>query len=239
MNLSLRLAALIFVLLLTGCSEDAEPRIPRVLIFTFDLEGDAGDWEAGFADYPEGDAALYQLESQWTQALPSPLEPQGAIYISGSNQSDDLFMFIKRRLTGLKPDTRYALTFGVEIATNADSGCFGIGGAPGEDVVVKAGATEHEPLPDQQSQGNLRMNIDHGDQSNGGSDAIVIGNVAGSQTDCTDDVYELKTLDNEDTPFEVFTGGEGALWALFATDSGFEGTTSIYFTRMRIVAEEI
>lgn len=239
MHRTFRFAALILVLFLSGCAEDAEPVIPGVVIFSFDLSVDAQGWAAGFADYPEGDEVLFELESEWTDTLPQPLESGGSIYISGNNQSDDLFMFIKRRLTSLKPNTRYALTFGVEIATNADSGCVGIGGAPGEGVVVKAGATEHEPLPDQQSQGNLRMNIDHGDQSSGGSDAVVIGNIAGSQTDCADDVYELKILDNEDAPFEVFTGEEGALWALFATDSGYEGTTSIYFTRMQIVAEEI
>jgi hypothetical protein len=232
-------AALALVLSLTACWDDPEPVIPDIITFSFNLPRDAENWQAGFADYPEGDEALFELASEWTDALPSPLEPNGSIYLSGNNQSDDLFMFIKRRLTGLKPNTRYALTFGLEIATSADSGCVGIGGAPGEDVVVKAGATEHEPLPNQQSGGNLRMNIDHGDQSSGGSDAVVIGDIAGTQTDCVDDVYELKILDNEGAPFEVFTGEAGALWALFATDSGFEGTTSVYFTRMQIIADEI
>ncbi|HEX7026456.1 MAG TPA: hypothetical protein VF268_04395, partial [Gammaproteobacteria bacterium] len=185
-----------------------------------------------------GEEDFYQLEAEW-RALPAPLDDMNGIYISGNNHSDDLFMFIKRKLEGLEPDTRYSLTFGARFATNADSGCFGIGGAPGEDVTVKAGATDHEPLADGQSQGHIRMNIDHGAQSNGGSDAIVIGNIANSQDDCVDDRYELKDLDSEGLPFEAFTDSQGALWVLFATDSGFEGTTGIYYTRVEIRAEKL
>jgi hypothetical protein len=146
-------------------------------------------------------------------------------------------MFIKRRLSGLKPDTRYDLVFGVEIATNADSGCAGIGGQPGEDVVVKVGATTQQPEV-AASMGMMRLNIDQGNQSSSGSDATVIGNIASSQTDCTDDKYELKILNNEEAPFEVYTDGDGAVWAIVGTDSGFEGTTGIYFTHLQILAQE-
>jgi hypothetical protein len=235
MNLALKV--FILALLLTGCAED-EPA-PDTATFVYDLDEGAQGWNAGFADYPEGEADEHELESEW-RALPAPLASMNGIFISGNNHSDDLFMFIKRRLTGLEPNTRYALSFGVEFATNADSGCFGTGGPPGEGVAVKVGATEDEPKADQESQGEIRMNIDHGNQSTSGSDAVVIGNIANTQTDCgTNDRYELKTLDNEDSPFEVFTGEDGSLWALFATDSAFESTTSIYFTRLEIIAEEI
>lgn len=236
MNIHVKFAALLLASFLAGCSNDDPDLV--VPTFIFDLDEGAQGWEVGFADYPEGEEDFYELESEW-KALPAPLAAMNGIYISGNNHSDDLFMYAKRRLTGLKPNTRYSLLFGVEFATNADSGCVGIGGAPGEGVVVKVGATEDEPEADQQSQGNIRMNIDHGDQTNGGSDAIVIGDIAGTQTDCEDEEYELKRLDNEDSPFEAFTGEDGSLWALFATDSGFEGKTSIYFTRMEILVEEI
>jgi hypothetical protein len=226
---------LICILLCAGCLHENDR---DALVFVFDLDRNALGWRAGFADYPEGQEELYELESAWG-ALPPPLASLNGIFISGNNHSDDLFMYIKRRLVRLKPDTRYALTFEVEFATNADSGCFGIGGSPGESVTVKAGATRHESLADRRSQGNLRMNIDHGDQSSGGSDAIAIGDVAGSGTDCMDEIYELKTLSSDGVPFEAYTGGDGALWALFATDSGFEGATGIYFTRIRIIAREI
>lgn len=84
-----------------------------------------------------------------------------------------------------------------------------------------------------------RINIDHGNQSQGGNDAIVIGNVANTQTDCLNTIYELKVLNNAAIPFEISTDQVGSIWVLFATDSGFEGITNIYFTRVKIIAEEI
>jgi hypothetical protein len=237
MNLSCKLPALICVLCLSACAGDVDPGKSKATV-VYDLDEGAQGWQPGFADYPEAaDPAFYELESRWT-VLPAPLDSMHGIFISGSNHSDDLMMYIKRRLTGLKPNTRYALTFGVEFATNADTGCAGAGGAPGEGVTVKAGANKEEPTTETDDHGVLRLNIDHGDQNSGGSDAIVIGDIAGMHTDCTDDVYELKTLDSEGFSFEAYTGDSGELWAIFATDSGYEGRTGIYFTRLEIRAEE-
>jgi len=70
---------------------------------------------------------------------------------------------------------------GVEIATRTPSGCFDIGGAPGESVWIKAGATGVEPLPILIG-GDLRMNVDVGNQSQGGENAVVLGNVANSRS---------------------------------------------------------
>jgi hypothetical protein len=235
LDTTVKFAVLIAALFLTGCLEEDPPK--DSVTFAFDLDTGARGWEAGFADYPAVDVADFNLESEWG-ALPAPLASMNGIFISGNNHSDDLFMYIKRRLSGLKPDTRYALSFGVEFATNADSGCSGIGGAPGEGVSVKVGATDDEPEEVIAGGGMIRMNIDHGNQSADGSDAVVIGNIANSQTDCINEIYELKTLDNEASPFEVYTGADGTLWALFATDSGFEGTTGIYYTRLEIIARE-
>ena len=75
----------------------------------------------------------------------------------------------------------YLARFNVEIATNVPSGCIGVGGAPGESVWVKAGATTVEPVAIDQG-GQLRMNIDKGNQSNGGANAVVLGNVANSRS---------------------------------------------------------
>lgn len=226
----------IFISLSVGCDRCSDPK--EVIIFQFDLNSHSNNWQAGFADYPDGQNDFYELASEWKQ-LSAPLESLNGIYITGNNHSDDLFMHIKRKLEGLKPNTGYSLSFHLQIATNADSGCAGIGGAPGESVYVKTGATSFEPIASPDSQDYISMNIDKGNQSVGGSDAIVIGNIASTQTDCIDNQYELKNLDSSDYIFKAFTDQTGYLWALFATDSGYEGITSIYFTYLEIRATEI
>ena len=47
-----------------------------------------------------------------------PLTGSDSLFITGNNQSDDLFMFFKRRVTGLQPNGRYRVTFALEFVTN-------------------------------------------------------------------------------------------------------------------------
>ena len=207
-------------------------------IFEFQFDNDAYGWEVGFADYPVGEEEFYELTSGFEQ-LPSPLENRSGLKVSGNNHSDDLFMFIKKKFTGFEPNTRYQLQFEITIATNAPRGCVGVGGAPGESVTIKAGASVMEPFPLNNGSDFYLMNIDKGNQSTGGRDAISIGDFANS-TDCENSQYsyELKTLNSKENEFTVLTGSDGTLWVLFATDSGFEATTSIYYLSGSIIASD-
>lgn len=197
------------------------------------------DWQAGFSDYPVGEEEFYQLSSQYKR-LPPPLADMRGLNVSGNNHSDDLFMFVTKRFTGLEPNTQYQLEMEITFATNAPSGCIGIGGAPGEGVAVKAGATAMEPRPYDDGSGFYLMNIDKGNQMSGGSDAIVLGDFANSK-DCEElnFTYELKTLANASRTFTVHTDANGILWLLFGTDSGFEGTTSIYYVSGSVLITEL
>ena len=56
-------------------------------------------------------------------------------------------MFFKGPISGLLPGSRYGVTVSVEIATDTPAGCVGVGGAPGESVRIKAGATAVETAP--------------------------------------------------------------------------------------------
>jgi hypothetical protein len=85
------------------------------------------------------------------RALPAGVEPTGnGYYIAGNNHSDDLFMFLKRKLgpaDGVQPNTAYRLKFKIVFASNAPSGCLGIGGAPGEGVTHKLDTRKRAELP--------------------------------------------------------------------------------------------
>lgn len=54
----------------------------------------------------------------------------------------------------------------------------GVGGAPGEGVYLKAGASVDEPVSAVGAGQHLELNIDKGHQSQGGSDAGVMGAIA-------------------------------------------------------------
>ena len=150
------------------------------------------------------------------------------MYLQGHNRSDDLFMFIKRQVDGLLPETAYAVTVFVDLATNVPGGLVGIGGSPGESVYVKAGASALEPLAEEDDAGHLRMNIDKGNQATEGGAMINLGNVA--HPDVMGDEYKVKTLDNLGRPLEVVSDNEGRVWLIVGTDSGFEGLSAFYYS---------
>ena len=197
--------------------------------FGFDFEDDAEGWTVGFADLPvDHDQATYELDSGH-RPLPDGLEG-GGVYVQGHNRSDDLFMFLKRQVGGLRPNAAYAVSVSVDLATNVPAGSFGIGGAPGESVFVKAGASAVEPDTVEDDGGYHRMNVDKGNQATGGESAVVLGNVA--HPEMVGAEYRIKTLDNADAPLSVSADGQGRVWLIVGTDSGFEGFSAFYYARI-------
>jgi hypothetical protein len=145
----------------------------------FDFAQSDHGFVAGFADYPQNyDPSLYQLTNSW-QVRPANLGGTSALFISGVNRSDDLFMYWKKRLTGLPPNTSVVLTMEIQLASKYAEGLVGVGGPPGEGVNVKVGAVPFEPqaVVDPR-EGWWRMNLDKGNQAIGGANMSVIGNVA-------------------------------------------------------------
>lgn len=204
--------------------------------FGFTFDSDSKGWLTGFADLPAGyDQGIYELESSHRE-LPEELTGNG-IFIQGHNRSDDLFMFLSRQVDGLEPGTAYRVTISVDVATNVPVASFGIGGSPGESVYVKAGATTIEPAIERDGQDWLRMTIDKGNQASEGEDMINLGNVA--HPDVAGTEYRIKTLNNEERPFDVTADEGGRLWLIVGTDSGFEGLTSLYYTGIKYTFDPV
>ena len=221
-------AAALVAAMLGGCS--GNPTAPTDgLTFTFDFSRGPQGFVAGFADYPPGDADIYELTSDH-RPLPPPLASDSALFISGVNRSDDLFMFFKGPVDGLLPGARYDVTVGVEIATDVPAGCLGVGGAPGESVWVKAGATAVAPLAIRDGS-YLRMNVDVGNQSAGGSQGVVLGDVANSRRCEQPRQWERKSFEGRLIPASIEIPSSGRAWLFFGVDSGFEARTAIYFLR--------
>lgn len=227
-------------LILTACNSSNEIEMPEKVEYSFTINSENHGWSVGFADYPVGEEEFYELGSEFG-ALPEPLNQQSGLMVRGNNHSDDLFMFIKKSWQGFKPNTLYDIEFELTIATNVPKNCVGVGGSPGEGVTVKAGLSITEPKPVANGNNFYVMNIDKGNQTVGGSDALVVGDMANSK-DCNagdDFIYETKTMNSNGTPFSVRTDSNGVLWLLFGTDSGFESTTQLYFLSGRVVASEV
>ena len=225
------LIGLLIGVLPAGCRSHPTDTVD-VITLHFDFDEGALGFVAGFADYPPAHEEIYELTSGH-RALPPPLESQSGLFLSGVNRSDDLFMFFKGPIDGLTPRASYAVEVSVEIATSTPSGCVGVGGAPGESVWIKAGVTAEEPLA-VLDDSYLRMNIDIGSQSNSGTQAVVLGNVANSRSCEQSAEWELKALESKPIPAGISIPADGRAWLLIGADSGFESRTDVYFTRASV-----
>ncbi len=233
-------ATTIFALLLlafAGCSDNDNPNAPgdnTPLVFDFSFQTSDAGFSGDFADYPLDSEANLELVSE-RRKLPANLDStKYGYYLSGRNHPDDLFMFVKKKLSaqdGIQANVVYKVTMEIQIATSAASGCVGAGGAPGEAQYMKAGAMEEEPEPELKD-GFYEMNIQKGQQSSGGTDMDVIGHVGNESGDCSGETWEYKTLKLEEFP--VKTGGDAVLWLCAGTDSGYEGINYYYFTSFKV-----
>jgi len=205
--------------------------------FEFDFRQGAQGWEAGFAEYSP------EMEDMMLEAGIRPLSPELGVngtgyYIQGMNRSDDLFMFLKRRLgtdDGVVPGQEYRVGFTIVFASDAPSGAVGIGGAPGESVYLKAGASTVEPEVYLDSADNhYRMNVDKGlGNSGNGTAASVTGHIANGLSAEEDPRY-VSLQRRHEHQYTVNASQEGELWLLVGTDSGFEGLTGIYYQSISV-----
>ncbi len=181
-------------------------------------------WNGDFAEYPAGGDSLYELLFEH-DTLPLPLDQnQRALKLSGKNINADLFMFAKKRITSLDPNTVYYLNFTVEFASNMPD-------IPdGQLVQVSAGATPVEPIKVMGENNVYGMNIEKGNQGQNGEDMIVMGSF-GNDTD--QPVYCLKSLENEH-PFRGTTNEKGDLWIIVGIDSGYDSTTTVYLNSVKV-----
>lgn len=209
----------------------AERSLAQGFRYSFDFSESSHGFVAGFADHPsrDFDPGLYDLVADH-RPRPQNLGGAPALFIGGSNRSDDLFMFWKKQINGLPPNSVVRITMEIEFASKYAEGLIGIGGAPGEAVVVKAGAVPFEPGTIVDSENWVRMNLDKGNQSQGGANMSVIGHIAKPDDGTENHILIVKGQHGE--ALSATTSSDGSLWLVFGTDSGFEGRTELFYTRL-------
>lgn len=230
------LGSFALMLSLAGC-DDSDNGNNFVLekVITSDFQLNSDDWTGGLSEYSTAtDTSSIEFRSGRT-TLPTPLDTKTyGFMLQSHNRSDDMFMFLKKKIGGLKANFAYNVTFEIDLATSYSSGGLGTGGSPGSSVFLKAGASAVEPTT--KLVGDFyTFNLDKGIQSEGGKDLINIGNVDnGLETD----TYAIVKRDNLTKPVTVTADASGAIWVCIGTDSGFEGLTKLYYDKIKVSITE-
>ncbi len=227
---------ILFVLQMTACEKNESNNEPKEIDYYFDFSKGNEGWQVGYSDYPSGlsladSLSLYEFLYGNYPLPPTTLSSKTALRVRGQNRSDDLLMFIKKKITGLTPNKKYFVFYKVKLASQYAAGGFGSGGAPCESVYLKAGAKAIEPTNIIDSNKYYRINWDIGSQANSGIDAEIIGNVC-NQTELNQ--FALFSLASNDFPLTITTDNSGSFWAFLGTDSAFEGLTDLYYSEISV-----
>jgi hypothetical protein len=205
--------------------------------YEYSFDNDNGGWEGGFADLPiDYNPAIYDL--QYIREL-LPITPNTNNYgmkLNSINRSDDLFMFMTKKIEDLKPNTEYNASLLLKMYTNQSGGMMGVGGAPGESVSIKVGILGKQPKiveGNGSSESNYLMNIDKGNQSTEGKDAKIVGNIV--KPDSEQDGFQPVSFNFNN---KVTTNGNGELYVIIGSDSGYEGLTTLYFDDVKLTLKQ-
>lgn len=227
----LMIAPLVVASLLGGCQTGSDSAADDSSItLDFDFSKSSIGWTGGSSDYTADTAPVsVNIESA---TAPTPFSGQTYL-MTGVNRSDDLFLFAQKSFGGLRANQSYQAEFTVQFLTNTPSGCFGVGGAPGEAVTVKAGISPNPPKAVIDNTGYYAMNIDKGDQTQSGSQAQALGNIANGRECDGSSVYVSKTL-RSSAPLTFTTNADGMAWLMIGLDSGFEAGSTVYYQRVMV-----
>lgn len=213
-------------LCLVGCSGGAEGA-------RFDWSFDGSSMQGFVVDQTDFDPATKGDVEVELAALGQPLTGRG-LTITSFNRSDDQWVYAYRALgteEGIVANTTYEATIYVDLATNIPSGCIGVGGSA-EGIYLKGGVVGVEPGPMVEADGFIGFTADKGNQSEHGPEAVALGTLGSSGSDCVgDNPWELSPRDG------VITGtadDAGNLWLYVGTDSAFEGGMTIAYAAIGV-----
>lgn len=210
-----------------ACDEEVVPK--QKVIAESDFNTGADGWTAVFAAYPEKDSLFYELEAG-IRPLPSPLDTtKKGFMLSGSNHSDALQMFLTKKISGLAPNTNYFIETEVELASMYPEQSVGIGGSPGKAVHLVAKFAEKGYTFEQ---GDVEVdNVELVLNKEGTILDLDLGDVSIPSEEY---IYQLITRKKSSGTRVVKSDPEGKLWAIVGTWSGFEGITTLYYTKVKI-----
>jgi len=218
-------AFLIHGLMLWSCAAKPDNDI-SVFNSSFDFNESSYDWSGGAADYSIKDTAATNFDLIYS-TVPERIAPvQHSLKLSGTITGDYLTMFIKKQITGLRPETDYTLAFDIELVCDADS-------TAGQTIILKSGATANEPHTIKRDQ-RYRLNIDNGTYAENGVDMIVVDTVRVNSATNEYGVVQSGDVPSKYVFIKAQSDADGSLWIIIATESSGVGRSIVYYTKVGI-----
>lgn len=209
--------------------------VTQLVSFESSFENGMDGWGVDLAEYNKSmDSTTIEFKYAIAK-LPKPADTtKSGLRVQSHNRSDDMFMFLKKKVSGLNSQKEYEVTFNVELGTYYHANSVGIGGSPGSSVYVKAGASSKEPK--KTLEGDFyTFSLDKGNQAEGGKELVLIGDASNG---LTEPGFKIVNRNNLTKPVTVKPNEKGEVWLCLGTDSGFEGLSVFYYDKINVTIRE-
>ncbi|HEV8356648.1 MAG TPA: hypothetical protein VGQ17_07735 [Gemmatimonadales bacterium] len=218
------------LLLLAGCLSIGRDANSQRLDFNFRDSTIAAGWAVEAADFPTTRLADVGLVGDW-RPLPSEVSTTlSGLYMSGTNVTGDLFVFLKKRLTGLPAGQRYSIAIQLEYVSNVHSGCTS---GLATSVWIKAGVSALAPIAFDDG-GVYHLTLDKGIQSAAGS-YTQLGNIRNGLSGCpSTGSFAVRLTNRQDQSATLTTDSEGGFWIFLGTQSAVLARHELYITALQV-----
>lgn len=216
-----RIFCLISFLIMSGC-EDKEEDALEIMAHTYDFNENITGWTPEFTDYPVNQDPLADSVYRWKAEFANSPSNDGskALLLTCNNLSGDIFMFLKRKIDHLKPNTNYRLVYEISFSSNITAG---------SGITLKAGGSELEPKKIIEN-GYYTLNLDKGYDTDSGENLASFGDAGAATTGMI-----TKGNTNAYYPLVVKSNSKGEIWLVVGTDSLVQGINSIYYSKINVI----
>ncbi len=234
---------LAFIIFLSGClTSNDEPSNPLLISRTVFAE-DAEGWEAQFSEYEPGLEDSLKLSFTHDKFMASEsIGEVTAVVQSGYATNSDLYMFIKRQISGFKPNTSYSVVFTLELFAQLNEDFSGDLSEDDNGSFLKAAVYTEEPdtliVDDVDHPGKkiVITNFDKGNDQTVGPNMALIGKL--EHTSLNESPLLLIGTSEGDDLFGT-TDSEGKMWMMIGVDTNQPLDQSIFYSFIGIEFREI
>jgi hypothetical protein len=232
-----------WILILTGCLNNSDELSNPLLISTSVFTEDAEGWEAQFSEYEPG--LENSLKLSFTHDKFMATESIGevtAVVQSGYAANSDLFMYIKRQISGFKPNTSYSVVFTLELFAQLNEDFSGDLSDNNNGSFLKAAVYTEEPdtltVDDIVNPGKkiVITNFNKGDDRTTGPNMALIGKLEHTSVD-ESPLLLIGTSEGDD--LLGTTDNDGKMWMMIGVDTNQPIYQSIFYSFIGIQFREI
>lgn len=208
-----------------ACKEDD---VETDTVIESNFEQDVNGWSGGYALFKDSNKDSVKFVSGRNK-LVSPLDTtKYGFKVEGRNDEDSLFLYAKKKVSGLNSSRTYLVYYSVDLASSYPD----TANSAGRMGNLKVGASADEPKAVRDTVTSYsRLAIKKGLWNVDGKEMVLLGNLSNTATTSG---YKLIGYNNNAKPLEVKPNAQGEIWLSVGADTRFKGTTTVFFDRIKV-----